>query len=319
MRLHEIYELAIESGIAADPRDRAEIEKQMTKKKQAYDKLEADQKEFFDQERLRNPYSDTRILVGEPDFKVNGLIVGIDMEVGEVVLADRLREKGAPIDLILAHHPEGKALAALADVMRMQADIWALRGVPINVGDSLIGGRMREISRRLSPVNHSRAVDAARQLGLAMMCVHTPSDNMVNRFVQDFLDKSGADTPGEILKQLRTIPEYAQAARNGSGPFLLVGESDSRAGRVHVDFTGGTEGPKEAISKLADAGVGTIVGMHMDDKLREEAEKANLNVVIAGHISSDNLGINLFLDKLEERGLQITTTSGMHRVSRTSK
>ena len=48
----------------------------------------------FDQERLVNPYADTRILYGDPDTEVSSILVGIDLEVGEVLLADRLREKG---------------------------------------------------------------------------------------------------------------------------------------------------------------------------------------------------------------------------------
>jgi len=41
-----------------------------------------------------------------------------------------------------------------------------------------------------------------------------------------------------------------------------------------------------------------------------------LNVVIPGHISSDSLGVNLFLDELEKRGIKIIPCSGLIRVSR---
>jgi len=43
--------------------------------------------------------------------------------------------------------------------------------------------------------------------------------------------------------------------------------------------------------------VGTIVGMHMSQEHLKNAEKYNINVDIAGHIPSDNLGVNLLLDK----------------------
>jgi len=40
-------------------------------------------------------------------------------------------------------------------------------------------------------------------------------------------------------------------------------------------------------------------------------------VVIAGHISSDNLGINLMLDELQKKGsLKILDCSGFRRFSR---
>jgi len=59
--------------------------------------------------------------------------------------------------------------------------------------------------------------------------------------------------------------------------------------------------------------------MHMREESKKEAEAANINVVIAGHISSDSLGMNLFLDELEKRGIEIIPCSGLIRVSRAKK
>jgi hypothetical protein len=56
--------------------------------------------------------------------------------------------------------------------------------------------------------------------------------------------------------------------------------------------------------------------MHLSEEHRKEAEAANINVVIAGHISSDSLGVNLFLDVLEKQGIEIVPCSGLIRVSR---
>jgi len=58
------------------------------------------------------------------------------------------------------------------------------------------------------------------------------------------------------------------------------------------------------------------VGMHVSEDHRKEAEAAHLNIVIAGHISSDSLGMNLFLDELEKRGIEIVCSSGLTRVKR---
>jgi len=84
--------------------------------------------------------------------------------VGEVLLADRLRERGDAIDLIFAHHPEGLGYANLHEVMYMQADVWAAQGVSLGVADALIAPRAEEMRRRISPVNHYRAIDAATLL-----------------------------------------------------------------------------------------------------------------------------------------------------------
>jgi hypothetical protein len=59
--------------------------------------------------------------------------------------------------------------------------------------------------------------------------------------------------------------------------------------------------------------------MHMKEESKKEAETANINVVVAGHMSSDSLGMNLFLDELEKRGIEIVPCSGLIRVSRLEK
>lgn len=316
MKLSEIYKLAVDEGIKADPRPKSEIDYLLKETKKAYDKLEKEDKGLFDTERMSNPYSDTRILLGKDTEQIKKLMVGIDIEVGEVLLADRLRQKGEKIDLILSHHPEGKALAELADVMKLQADVWHQMGVPINVGEALMSPRAKEVMRRLMPINHMRAVDAARLLDFPFMCVHTPADNMVTKYLIDLLKTKNPRTLQEIVKILKEIPEYREAAKAGAGPTILVGDEKARAGKIMVDMTGGTEGPKEIIEKLSIAGVGTLVGMHMDDKLKSEAEKHKINVIIAGHIASDTIGVNLFLDKLEKKGVEAITCSGVTRFRR---
>ena len=213
MRLSEIYRIVIDKGIEEDARDRSEIDRVLDVAKKAYQKLDEDEKEFFDTERLTNPYSDTRICAGEPDAEVRGMLVGIDMEVGEVLLADRLRERGEPIDLVFAHHPEGPGFANLHEVMHMQADLWAAQGVGIAAGDALIAPRAEEIRRKVMPANHYRAIDAANLLGFSSLSCHTPADNSVNAFVQSFCDKAAPATLDDLVKALRTIPEYADAAR----------------------------------------------------------------------------------------------------------
>ena len=108
------------------------------------------------------------------------------------------------------------------------------------------------------------------------------------------------------------------AGRRNAGPKVVVGDVKRRAGRVFVDMTGGTEGPKEIFERLTQAGVGTVVGMHLSEEHLKNIKQENMNVVIAGHIASDTLGLNLLLDKLvkKERALEITACSGFRRFKR---
>jgi hypothetical protein len=317
MKLRKLYEAAIAQGKSVDPRGEERVERDLDKAKKEYDALKDDEKERFDTERLSNPYSDSRILVGDDDTEIKHVCMGIDMEVGEIVLADRLREKGRPVDLIWAHHPEGAALANLGGVMRMQADILASVGVPINIAEGMLEPRIKEVERRVMPTNHMRAVDAAELLGLPMMCTHTPADNCVSTYLQCRFDDGDVETVGDVLELLRSIPEFAVAERQGAGLKIIAGSKDRSAGKVYVDMTGGTSGAEQTFEKLASrSNVGTMVAMHLPEKHREEAEKHHINVVIAGHIASDTLGMNLLLDgveRLTNEKLTVTGCSGFRR------
>lgn len=317
MRLQDIYDICVRTGIANDARGAEEIARVLAENARSLGKLDESEREFFDTEKLVNPYADTRICAGDPDTEIRGMLVGVDMETAEVLLADRLREQGAPIDLVFAHHPEGPGYANLHEVMYMQADLWAAQGVSIAAGDALIDERAQEVRRHIMPVNHYRAIQAAELLGLSSLSCHTPADNSVNRFVQAHLDTTAPVTLEEVVKTLRTVAEYADGARKGYGPALIVGSETARAGRIVVDMTGGTEGPKDALDRLSAAGVGTLVGMHYSEEHKKHAEKIKLNLVIAGHISSDVLGMNLILDEIEKSGpVAIWCASGMVRVKR---
>jgi hypothetical protein len=317
MKLRKLYEAAVAHGKSVDPRGEERVQRDLEKAKKNYEGLKDDEKERFDTERLWNPYSDSRILYGDDDTQVKHVYVGIDVEVGEIVLADRLREKGRKIDLIWAHHPEGSALANLGGVMRMQADILASVGVPINIAEGILEPRIKEVERRVMPTNHMRAVDAAELLEFPMMCTHTPADNCVAVYLQEMFNEENPETVGDAIEALRAIPEFAEADRHGMGLKIIAGSKDRSAGRVYVDMTGGTSGAEQTFEKLAArSDVGTMVAMHLPEKHREEADKHHISVIIAGHIASDSLGMNLLLDgveRLTNEKLTVTGCSGFRR------
>ncbi|MDI6802004.1 MAG: NGG1p interacting factor NIF3 [Thermodesulfovibrionales bacterium] len=317
MKLSEFYKRAISVGMENDPRGKDGAINQLQRKKKDYENLKPNEKEIFDMESLENPYSDSRILHGTVDEDIKTILVGIDIEVGEVLLAETLRNKKLHVDLIVAHHPEGAAYANLYSVMYMQADILNRFGVPINIAEDLMEGRMKEVERKLMPVNHTRAVDAAKLLNIPFVCLHTPADNMVASHLQSQFDDKKPYTVDDIIELLREIPEYKEAEKNNAGPKILLGTKNRRAGRIFVDMTGGTEGSKNIFQSLSLSGINTIIAMHLSEEHRKEAEKNHVNVVIAGHIASDNLGLNLLLDRVaaDER-LEILECSGFRRIAR---
>ncbi|MGI6552044.1 MAG: hypothetical protein ACOX37_02850 [Bacillota bacterium] len=61
-----------------------------------------------------------------------------------------------------------------------------------------------------------------------------------------------------------------------------------------------------------EAGVGTLVVMHMPEEVIKAVKEQNLgNVIVAGHMASDSVGINGIIRVLEQKGLVITRMSGV--------
>jgi len=314
MQIKEIYNLAINKGIEADFRGREGIERFLKRKKEKYEKLSEKEKEEFDKEALENPFLDSRILNISQDKEIKRILVGIDIEPAEILLAKEIGN----IDLIISHHPLGKGLAHLSDVMELRCDVLNQYGVPINVAEGLMKERIDEVARGINARNHQRTVDSARLLGFNLICLHTVCDNLAAKFLKDRIEKEDSLMRIEdLLNLLKEIPEYKEALKFGAGPKIFVGDPERRCGKIAVtEITGGTEGSPKLYEKMAIAGIGTIIGMHMREESKKEAEASNINVIIAGHMSSDSLGMNLFLDELEKRGIEIVPCSGLIRVSR---
>lgn len=315
MNIKEIYSLAIRKGIQNDFRSEKEIAQYLKEKKEFYDNLSKEEKKYFDKEQLTNPYSDTRIHNETEKKTIKKVLASIDITQGSLLIAKELG-----VDLVINHHPIGLALAGLDDVMNYQIDQMEKIGIPVNVAEKMIHKRISEVARGINPSNHYAIVDAAKALGINIMNVHTPADNMSAKFIGTVIEKAQPKYVRDILKVIGTVWEYQEAKRRASGPMLFSGAENNRAGKIIVsEFTGGTEGSKEIYQVMANVGIGTIISMHQSEEHRKAAENAHINVVVAGHISSDSLGMNIFLDELEKNKIEIIPFGGLIRFSRGKK
>ncbi|OGZ63757.1 MAG: NGG1p interacting factor NIF3 [Candidatus Staskawiczbacteria bacterium RIFCSPLOWO2_01_FULL_40_39] len=313
MRVIDIQNLSIKMGMESDFRGREGVQKLLDSKKSKFQKLSLKEQEEFDKEALENPYLDSGVYNVSDDKEIKKVLVGIDIGPEEILLAKQLGN----IDLVIGHHPIGKGLAQLADVMDLQCDVLHQYGVPINIAEGLMRIRISEVARGVNAINHQRTVDTARILGVNLMNSHTPTDNLAARFLKNHIEQKKPERVGEIIDALKELPEYKEAMKIGVGPKIFVGSPENRTGKIAVsEITGGTEGSPKLYEKMAQAGIGTVIAMHTSEEHRKEAEAAHINIVIAGHMSSDSLGVNLFIDELQKQGIEIMPCSGFTRVSR---
>jgi len=320
MTTKEIFDLGIQIGIKNDPRGKTGVQDYLKLNKKIFVDLPEKQKKEYDKEKFINPYSDSRFLFGDKNKKVKRVLVGVDIGTEEVLLAKELERTGKKIDLIIAHHPEGKALADLHEVMDIQTAVLARSGVPETIGQGVLRERLEQVWRSISPVNHYKAVNAAELLDMPIINLHTPADNCVWKFVEEFISKKKPKTVGEVVEVLKEIPEYKRATELHSGPCIFAGDGRSHAGKIVVSgMTGGTSGSEKIYERMSHFGIGTEIAMHIREQDRDEAVKHYINVVIAGHIASDSLGLNIVMDELEKKGIEVVPCSGYIRYSRNKK
>jgi len=319
MLVKEIFDLGLKMSIKADPRGPKGVEQYLADVKKEYENAKPKEREYFDKERLTNPYADSRVHVDGGKIQVKRVMAGIDIDAGEILLASQLNERGKKIDLVIAHHPTGLSLANLSGVLDMQVEVLSQAGVPVHVAEKIMEERAKEVGRSVHPFNHFQLVDIAKTLGVNLINTHTVTDNLVFEFLDKYLKKVNPRTIGDLLDALLEIPEYQEGKRRSAGPCLFAGSPRHRVGEFLLEMTGGTNPSDKVYKEMSRYGVSTIVGMHMKDKSRDAASEHHMNVVIAGHIASDSLGMNLFLDELEKKGIEVVPCGGLIRVNRNKK
>lgn len=318
MNLKQLFEIFLSAGIEADPRPKEEIKKSLMEKKKAYGSSKDPAVLMASDQCWDNPYGDSRILYGVDTAEIKKILVGIDIDGSEILLADRWRERGQGIDAIVAHHPEGRAQVQLYQVIGIQEELLKAKGVPEVFSQAIVEERELEVQRNLLPLNHQKTVDLARLLDIPFLCVHSPADNLAQKFINDYLLFQGnldekRDKVCKIVELLLKIPEFKMAAANGIVPQIISGKKSGRCGRLYIKMNGGTSGPEKSIEALADAGIGTIVCMHLPETQRKKAKECHMNVVIAGHMACDSLGMNLLIDEAYIRGIEIVACGGLLR------
>jgi len=312
MTIQEIFDLAIKLGREADPRPQEEIDKQLARIKRAHEAMPAKQREFFPKEKLTNPYLDSAIhFAGDPQKEIKKIMVTMDPDESEVLLGKELG-----VDLVMGHHPIGQSLALLDDSMEMQLLVYQKYGVPINIIQGLMKKRIAQVERSVHVANHFIQPDSARLLKVNLMNIHSPADNLLDQFLFNLAEGAKPEFVEDLVDTLFDITEYQESARRGAPVKVFTGNPKNYCGKIMIDMTGGTNGSENVYSHLATAGIGTILTMHRPENHYEIAEKSFINLIVAPHIASDSLGMNLFVDELEKKGIEILPAGGFIRVSR---
>jgi putative NIF3 family GTP cyclohydrolase 1 type 2 len=240
---------------------------------------------------------------------VRRVFATIDCDVADLLMARVLR-----CDTILTHHPEGPAMLNGWKLIPLQIEQMMECGVPAARAEAAIQRRMQSVELNSHARNYGRVVQAAQLMNVSLLNVHLPCDVITRRLLVEKM--AGFNTPesratvAEVVATLQEFPEQKQAATE---PKVRLGSPERLAGRVAVAMAGYTNGGVEVLKAYFDAGVGTVLMMHFSESDLREAREQRLagNLIVTGHMASDSIGINVYLDELEQRGLEVVRAGGI--------
>jgi hypothetical protein len=251
--------------------------------------------------------SDSGIIVDGDGIRK--ILVGIDMESSEMKIA---RDLG--FDGVVGHHPKGgDALVNFSNVMDRQIDIMVRNGVPINKAQKALRKKKALVEASTHSENFDRIPSMAKLLDMPYMNIHMPADIIGENTLQSEVDMMFSGKPrvtlGEVADEIGKLGYYS--GHVGSVR-IRVGSRDDYAGRVIVLFAGGTNGGADVFRAYFDAGVGTIVCMHLPDDVKKSVEEQNIgNVIVANHMMSDSIGLNKIIEMWVKEGIEVTRISGI--------
>ena len=242
-----------------------------------------------------------------PGENIKKVLMGVDMETPELLLA---KEMG--YDCVVTHHPKNTNTQML-EVMESHILRLEKLGVPRNRSQKALDKKRESLGYLRHVSNSRRSESAAKLMNMPYISLHTPADIIGEAIVQKHLDAKFANKPdtklSDITAALEEIPEYKNSARK---PVIRVGSKDSYAGKIYVLMAGLTGPGAHVLKQYFEGGVGTLVMMHIPEAdAKELKEHGYGNVIIAGHMSSDSLGMNKIADKWREQGVEVTMISGV--------
>lgn len=245
-----------------------------------------------------------------PADSVRRVLFGIDLGPAELLFA-----KQAGYDLAISHHPLDTLINAW-QVYGRHVDIMVANGVPEAAARAAVADRMEVMRVRSQAQNYDHVPSFARLLGMPYMNVHGPCDELGRQRIQAAVDHILASKPGIRLGQLaealgRAVPEFAKVPTTIQP---VLGDPEAPAGRVAVAHGAYTNGGYKVARAYYEHGVQTVIYIHVlpDDLLRLRQEGQG-QLVVTGHTVSDAIGINPFIDALEEHGVEVTAFSGIVR------
>lgn len=250
-----------------------------------------------------------------PAREVRRAWFGIDVESGDLVAA-----KAAGYDLVIVHHPVGPAALTFPKVLEKHAAILERAGVPSEAAAAAVRELREDHEISAHAANFDRLPSTARLIGMPLMCIHNPCDEIGRRTMDEAIRHrvGPASTVADAIDALALLPEFRDAPTK---VVVRMGSASNRLGRWVVVHGAGTNGGFPVASAAFRHGIDTVFYIHVHPgdlrRLREEfGASGTYTLVVTGHLASDSIGINAVVRELRARGIRVDCYSGIIESSR---
>ena len=299
MTLREVYEKAIEIGIANYPGGEKAARAKLARARERYEALPEEQEARFDQERLRNPFGDTRV-VNLPDAEFDTALCGIDMYAPEVLFAAELRRQHPKLALI-AHHAVSYGRRGLGSV---EDTVWTLAvhmesfGIPKSEAEGmvweLIGAKEAESANRLADVGVLQMVEA---LTMPAATIHGPCDVCFEAEMHRILGE--CTTLGEAVAALAAPPEMAYSGAELGEPYqILLGEPSAKLGPIFAPIAVGWRPSLKMVEAALKRGARTVLVVLAPPEYVSLVKAYGANLISVPHHMADSRGMRLLYDQI---------------------
>ncbi len=240
--------------------------------------------------------------------RLRKVLVSIDVSTAELLLA-----KNLGCDGVIAHHPAGgKAQLEGYQVFLRHIDQMRAAGVPTDTAKEAVKNKYRVLDVQHHPENYDQTPSAAKKLGLPLVTIHSPCDEIGRRMLVQAIKGLGEDaTVSELVSRINAFPEFRNAETEIR---VRLGSPKNKAGKVAISHACYTNGGFDVAKAYFEHGVNTLSYIHISepDLTKLAAEKMSCNLIVLGHIASDWLGINRLLRELEKNDVEPVPTTDLN-------
>ncbi len=246
--------------------------------------------------------ADSEIYVTGEDL--TRILFGIDISTSELFLAQKYE-----CDCVIAHHPLGNnAVLNFHKVIDKHADIMIKNGIPEKEAYESIKKLKNTLKIKNHARNYTHLPSVAENMGMPLMNIHNPLDEIGRRIMQETIDTAQPENVQDVVDALYTLPEFQDALTEIE---IAVGSVDGNASKTVVAHGAGTNGGADVAKTYFKHGC-CVVYIHLRPNDYAKLKEEEGSLIVSGHVASDSVGINPFLQALEKENIEIIRISGIY-------